>query len=64
MRTLNTIEDEIDQIRLGIYEKTKNMTTEQLIEYYRKSGEASAKKYGFKIYRNAQDAKAGQDLPL
>jgi hypothetical protein len=29
--------------------KTKNMTPSQLTEYYMKSGEASAKKYGFKI---------------
>lgn len=49
MKTVNTIEREVDRIRLHIYEKTKNMTPAQLTEYYRKSGEASAKKYGFTI---------------
>ena len=45
----NTIEQEVNKIRLEIYQKTKDMTAEQLTEYYRKSGEASAKKYGFKL---------------
>ena len=49
MKTANIIEQEVDQIRLRIYEKTKNMTSSQLTEYYKKSGEVSAKKYGFKI---------------
>jgi len=56
-KTLKTIEQEVNQIRLKIYEKTKDMTPEQLTEYYRKSGEASAKKYGFKIIAGAKDKK-------
>ena len=48
MRTANTIEDEVDAIRLRIFEETKDMTSEELSECYRKSGEAAAKKYGFK----------------
>ncbi|MDR0843446.1 MAG: hypothetical protein LBP68_08520 [Acidobacteriota bacterium] len=44
---------EVHAIRLAIHEKTKNMTPEQRIEYYRKSGEATAKRYGFKITANA-----------
>ena len=51
---INTIEQEIDKIRLKIYEKTKDMTPSQLTEYYKKSGEASAKKYGFKIVAGAE----------
>ena len=51
----NSIEQEINQIRLRIYEKTKDMTPSQLTEYYRKSGEASAKKYGFKIVASAKE---------
>ncbi|MDR1329569.1 MAG: hypothetical protein LBK23_08225 [Oscillospiraceae bacterium] len=43
------IEREVDEIRLAIYELTKYMTREELNEYYRKSGEASARKYGFKV---------------
>jgi hypothetical protein len=53
MKTVNTIEHEANQIRLRIYEKTKDMTPAQLTEYYRRSGEASAKKYGFKIVAGA-----------
>jgi hypothetical protein len=49
MRASSIIEQEVDQIRLRIYEKTKNMTPSQLTEYYKKSGEVSAEKYGFKI---------------
>ena len=42
------IEDEIDAIRLEIYEETKNMTLEERHEYYRKCSEEAAKEYGFK----------------
>jgi hypothetical protein len=55
MKTANTIEQEVNQIRLEIYEKTKDMTPVQLTEYYQKSGEASSKKYGFKIIANTKD---------
>ena len=55
MKTTNNIEHEVNQIRLRIYEKTKDMTPSQLTEYYRKSGEASAKKYGFKIVASAKE---------
>ena len=57
MKTPNTIQDEIDEIRLRIYERTKNMTPSEITEYYRKSGEATAKKYGFKIYNNPVEMK-------
>jgi len=55
MKLVSRIEKEIDQIRLAIYEKTKDMTPSQLTEYYRKSGEATAEKYGFKIIANAKE---------
>ena len=42
-KTPDTIEQEVNAIRLKIYEETKDMTPAQLTEYYRKSGEASAK---------------------
>ena len=54
MKAISPIEQEINQIRLNIYEKTKDMTPEELTEYYRKSGEESAKKYGFKIVESAK----------
>ena len=55
MRTLSPIEQEVNQIRLKIHEKTKDMTPEQLTEYYRKSGEISSKKYGFKIVASTKE---------
>ena len=55
MKTISKIEQEVNQIRLAIYEKTKDMTPSQLTEYYRKSGEATAQKYGFKIITNAKE---------
>jgi hypothetical protein len=55
MKTTNVIEKEVNQIRLQIYEKTKDMTPAQLTSYYRKSGEESAKKYGFKIVASANE---------
>ena len=54
MKTPNTIEQEVNEIRLIIYERTKNMTPQQVTEYYRKSGEASAKKYGFRLVESAK----------
>ena len=56
MKTIRKIEQEVNQIRLQTHEKTKDMTPSQLTEYYRKSGEATAQKYGFKIVANAREA--------
>jgi hypothetical protein len=54
-RKIDSIEREIDRIRLEIYEETKHMTREEQREYYRKSSEATAKKYGIKIYSNIEE---------
>ena len=54
MNKENLIEKDINKIRLKIYEKTKDMSPRQLTEYYQKSGETSAKKYGFKIVASAK----------
>ena len=56
-KTPNTIEQEINEIRLSIYEKTKDMTPEQLTEYYMRNTDALVKKYGFKIVSSAKDKK-------
>ena len=63
MKTPNTIEDEIDAIRLAIYKKIKGMTTPQVTEYYRKSGEAVAKEFGFKIYASVEEARRDTTRP-
>ena len=53
MKTPNTIEDEIDRIRLGIYEETKDMTPAQYVARTNRIAEELAKKYGFKIVADA-----------
>ena len=47
--TNNTIEQDINKIRLEIYEETKDMTPEQRVEYTRKITDETIKKYGFKV---------------
>jgi hypothetical protein len=56
------IEREINQIRLKIYEETKDMTLEQRREYYRKSSSAAAEKYGFRRVASANDDPRLQSL--
>ena len=55
MKTIRKIEQEVNQIRLEIYEETKNMNAVQLTEYYGKNGKAAAKKYGFKRIASAKE---------
>ncbi len=52
-RTIDPIEQEINEIRLRIYEETKDMTPEQRSEYYRKSTEATIKEYGIEVVQSA-----------
>ena len=59
MKTYKTVEQEVNQIRLNIYEETKDLTSEQYTERVRKIGENAAKKYGFqripRIYNSQKD---------
>ena len=55
MKTISPIEQEINQIRLKIHEKTKDMTPAQVSEYYRQRTEATIKKYGFKVLASAKE---------
>jgi hypothetical protein len=48
MKKPNTIEQEINQIRLRIYEEIKDMSTEERVDHANRIGEAAVKKYGFK----------------
>ena len=52
MKTISKIEREVNQIRLAIYEETKDMTPAQRAERVSKIGEAAAKKYDFKRVAN------------
>ena len=53
-KTPNTIEDDIDRIRLQIYEETKNMTGAQYVEHINKSAEAFVKRCGYKLVPSAK----------
>jgi len=55
MKTPNTIEQEINQIRLEIYEETKNMTVQERVARVNKIGEEAALKYGFKRVASARE---------
>jgi hypothetical protein len=55
MKKTNTIEDEIDRIRLRIYEETKDMAPQERVDRVNRIGEAAAKKYGFKRIVRAKD---------
>jgi len=47
MKKPNTIEQEINEIRLRMSEEMKDMSIEERIEHMNRIGEAAAKKYGF-----------------
>ena len=54
---ISNIEKEINEIRLEIYEETKNLPREQRIERTNKIAEAAAEKFGFKIIASAKEKK-------
>jgi len=64
MKSLNTIEDDIDRIRLQIYEETKDLTSAQFVDYFNKSAEALAKQYGFKIVASAKSSEIEMETTL
>ena len=50
----NIIEQDINRIRLEIFEETKGMTPEQRVEHTRKATDETIKKYGFKVIKSAK----------
>jgi hypothetical protein len=60
MKTISPIEQEVNQIRLSIYERTKDMTPAQISEYYKQSTEATIQKYGFKVIASASKYLVGR----
>jgi len=55
MKAISPIEQEINRIRLEIYEETKNLTRDQRIQRTNKIAEIAAEKHGFKIVANAKE---------
>jgi hypothetical protein len=56
-QTSKTIEQELNKIRLEIYEETKDMPLEQRNERLSKIVDAAQKEYGFRRIANAKDKK-------
>ncbi|MDR1396007.1 MAG: hypothetical protein LBK52_07555 [Deltaproteobacteria bacterium] len=55
MKNKNTIEDEIDVIRLTLYAETKHMVPSEKVAYLRQQAQAINDKYGLKpIARTTQ----------
>ena len=44
----NPVEDELDAIRIKIYEKTKDMTSEEQVAYFNRRTREAFAKYGIK----------------
>jgi len=58
MKNNNAIEQDINRIRLEIYEETKGMTPEQRVEHTRKATDETIKKYGFKVIERVPHKKS------
>jgi len=56
MKKFKNPEEEVDSWKLKVAERRKNMTPEELDEYYRRNREELAKKYNFKRVKNADSA--------
>jgi len=55
MKKPNTIEQEINDIRLRMSEEMKDMSIEERVERVNRIAEAAAKKYGFKYISRVKD---------
>ena len=55
MKTLETIEQQINRIRLEIYEETKDMTPAQRAKRTNDIAEAAAQKYNFTLVESADE---------
>jgi hypothetical protein len=54
-KTYKSVEQEINRIRLEIYEETKDMTPEQRKERLRKIVEIAQKEFGFERIANVKE---------
>jgi hypothetical protein len=45
----NPVEDELDAIRIKLYEETKNMTTSERVAYMKKKAEDGLRRHGYKL---------------
>ena len=57
MKLTTDIEDEIDAIRDNIYEKIKDMTSDEETAYFNAIAEEARKKYNFCVVKSAVEDK-------
>ncbi|MDR1576986.1 MAG: hypothetical protein LBT86_01975 [Deltaproteobacteria bacterium] len=57
MKSRNTIEDEIDAIRIALYEKTKHMTPKELNDYIHTQNIPIYERYGIKPVASIEEYK-------
>jgi len=50
-----SIEDEVDEIKLKIYEEIKDMTAQERREYYHRKCDDTIKKYGLKVIHSPEE---------
>ena len=51
---MKDFEDELDKIRIALYEETKNMTNAEMVNFFNKRGKKIANQHGFKIIPHAR----------
>jgi hypothetical protein len=54
MKVTSKVEQEVNKIRVQIYEETKNMSIQERVDRVNKISEAAAKKYGFQRVVNTK----------
>jgi pyruvate formate-lyase activating enzyme-like uncharacterized protein len=52
---MNNFEDQLDEIRIKIYEETKRMSKDEIIKSVNSSAQAIADKYGIPIVKNTNE---------
>jgi len=57
MKTYKSVEQEVNKIRLEIYEETKNMTPEQRKERLRKIVDTAQNEFGFRRIASARETR-------
>jgi hypothetical protein len=63
MFDFDTRNDWIYKVRNDINEKTKNMSSEEYLAYFRKSSQELAKKYGFELVESADSPREPKSPP-
>jgi len=63
IKKFKTPEDEVDSWKLKVYEETKDMTSEQLKDYYGKTLEAKLREIGFMFVTGTDNHKYLKKIP-